>query len=149
MRVVYTLPHHLEVKRLEKFLDRRLLREAVRSHDLIVPLSLRAASRLVEPDSLGVIVVDLSLAHGHDRAAARLVTWVVVQANLAEGRETHLVFMNGSSLITAEGNLPWPERTTRKKTYINRVTEIRIFRRDDPLDIHNLVSVIFSHGVLL
>jgi hypothetical protein len=30
-------------------------------------------------------VEDLSLAHGHDRAGARLVTGVVVQANLAEG----------------------------------------------------------------
>ena len=75
----------LNIKRLEELLDRRLLREAIRTHDLIVPLALRPAARLVEADRLGVVVVDLALAYGHDGAAARLVTMVIVQANLAEG----------------------------------------------------------------
>ena len=98
MRVVYTLPY-LEVKRIEELLDWRLLREAVRTHDLVVPLALWPASVLIEADSLGVIVVDGALAHSHDRAAARLVTGVVVQANLAEsGHWAHLVFKRLSSL---------------------------------------------------
>ena len=72
----------------------------VRAHDLIEPLASWPAARLVEADRLGVVVVDLALAYGHDGAAARLVTMVIVQANLAEGREAHLEFKRSESLNT-------------------------------------------------
>ena len=54
MRVVYTLPHHLEVKRLKKFLDGC----EFLGGQLMKPFALWAASILVETDSLGVIVID-------------------------------------------------------------------------------------------
>jgi hypothetical protein len=85
----------LNIKRFEELIDRRLFGEAVRSHDLIVPRALWTAARLVEADRLGVVVVDLALAYGHDGAAARLVTMVIVQANLTEGRHAHLGFKSG------------------------------------------------------
>ena len=88
----------LNIKRLEELLDRRLFGQAVRAHDLLEPLALRPAARLVEADSLGVVVVDLAFAHGDQGAAARLVTVVVVQADLAEGREAHLSFTRSPSL---------------------------------------------------
>ena len=97
MRVVYTLPY-LEVKRIEELLDWRLFGESVGAHDLVVPLALWPASVLIEADSLGVVVVNLALAHSDDRTGARLVTRIVVQANLAQGREAHLVFKRSSSL---------------------------------------------------
>lgn len=43
-------------------------------------------------------MVDLALTHGYDRAATRLVTVIVVQANLAEGRKAHLEFKRSESL---------------------------------------------------
>ena len=54
----------LNIKIFKQIIECRLLREAVWTHDLVEPLALRPASVLVEPDSLGVIVVDLALAHG-------------------------------------------------------------------------------------
>ena len=42
--------------------------------------------------------MDLSLAHGNYGAAARLVTVVVVQADLTEGRQAHLLFTRPESL---------------------------------------------------
>jgi hypothetical protein len=75
-----------------------VFREAVASHHLDEPLARWSASLLVEADRLGVVVVDLARAHGDDRAAARLVLVVVVEAHLAEGREAHLLFKREKSL---------------------------------------------------
>ena len=70
-----------------------MFREAVASHHLDEPLALWATSLLVEADRLGVVVVDRAIGYSHDRAAARLVLVVVVEAHLAEGRHgAHLLF---------------------------------------------------------
>ena len=50
---------------------------------------------------LGEIVVDLSLAHSHDRTGARFVTVIVVQANLTEGAHgVHLRYKRDTPLNT-------------------------------------------------
>lgn len=88
---------HLIFKRfsslnIKRVVDRRLFTYAYE------PFTLRTASVLVEPNRLGVVVVDLTLVDGDDRATARLVDRVVVKAHFAEGRETHLCFRQMISL---------------------------------------------------
>ena len=95
----YKEAHALNIERLEEFIDRSVFREAVTSHNLHEPLARWATSLLVEADRLGVVVVDLARAHGHDRAAARLVLVVVVKAHLAEGGHgAHLYFKSSVAL---------------------------------------------------
>lgn len=134
----------LQIKRLEELLDWRLFRKAVRTHDLHVPLALWAALVLVETHKLGVIVMNLALAHGYNRAHTRLVTRIVVQANLAQGRHgTHLVFkrlMSLNALVSKKLNdvTTCAKRPSSHVNYTNRLevsgaaqSRVRLTNRKD------------------
>jgi len=93
----YTPGVGLNINRLEELLDGRL-GKAIGSHQRVEPLALGAASIRVIAHNLGVVVIDLPGRCGGDGSSARLVTGVVVQANLAKSRADHLVFKGSQSL---------------------------------------------------